>query len=125
MLCSLNAVTKESTTMTRRFRRSTPNPRLGPTVQLSCGDAGSSLNFFGISKRLTSQRIPSEEAPPPFLHVQPTGPFRNEHLIQPRMISQPRPRRLAVVTAQVIGDDEHISRRVGCFDLLQHVDVIG
>jgi hypothetical protein len=34
MLCSLNAVTKESTTMTRRFRRSTPHPRLGPVVQL-------------------------------------------------------------------------------------------
>ena len=54
LLCSLNAVTKESTTMTRRFRRSTPHPRLGPVVQLECGDAGSSLNFFGISKGLTS-----------------------------------------------------------------------
>jgi len=54
VLCSLNAVTKESTTMTRRFRRSTPHPRLGPAVQLSCGDAGSSLNFFGGSLGLTS-----------------------------------------------------------------------
>jgi hypothetical protein len=29
------------------------------------------------------------------------------------------------MTAQVIGDDENISCRVGCFDLLQHLDIIG
>ena len=57
LLRFLNAVIKETTTMARRFGRSSPHPRLGPTVQLYRGDASGSLNFFCISKRLTCQRI--------------------------------------------------------------------
>jgi hypothetical protein len=125
LLCSLNAVTKETATVTRSFRRSSPDPRLGPTVQLHGGDAGSSLNFFGISERLTSQRITAIESPPAFLHIQPACPLWNEHLMQALMVLQPRSGCFAVMTAQIIGDDVDISPGVGRLDLLQHQDVIG
>jgi uncharacterized protein YjbI with pentapeptide repeats len=45
MLRSLNAVTKETAMMSRRLRRSSPNPRLGSAVQLSGSDTSSLLNF--------------------------------------------------------------------------------
>ena len=62
LLCSLNTVTKEATPVTRRLGWASPDPRLGPMVQLCCGEAGRLLNFFGISERLPCQRIAPEEA---------------------------------------------------------------
>ncbi len=40
------------------------------------------------------------------------------------MIRQPGARLQAIVTAQIVGDDEDISRRIVGFDVLEELDVV-
>jgi hypothetical protein len=116
VLYSLHAVTKKTSTVPRGFGRTSPRPGPGSMVQLCSSDVGRSFNFFCVGERLPGPRITSIEPPPAFLHVEPTCSLWNEGLMQPRMILQPCPRRLAVMTAQIIGDDVDISCRIGLFD---------
>jgi len=67
VLRSLNAVTKEAASVSRRLRRASPNPGLGSQIELSSGDAGGLLDLRGVGKALSSQRITPEEAPPALL----------------------------------------------------------
>jgi hypothetical protein len=53
LLRSLKAITKESPVVAVILRRSTPNPRIGATVELSGGDARGLLNLIGIGKTLS------------------------------------------------------------------------
>jgi len=47
------------------LRRTSPDPGLGPQVELSSCDARGWLDLLGVGKTLTSQRITAEEPPPP------------------------------------------------------------
>ncbi len=66
---------KEATTVPRRLGQASPDPRLGPMVQLYSGEAGRLLNFFSISERLPCQCISSEVSPPALLQIEPARPF--------------------------------------------------
>src|SRR5712692_5073365 len=81
VLHSLKAVTEETPTVTWRLRRTSPDPGLGPQVELSGRDAGSLLNLLGIGKALPGERITAEEPPPALLQVEPAGSGRNEDVM--------------------------------------------
>ena len=67
VLHSLKAVTEETPTVPRGLRRASPDPGLGPQVELSGRDARGLLDLFGIGKTLSSQGITAEEPPPTLL----------------------------------------------------------
>jgi hypothetical protein len=75
------------------------------------------LDLFGIGKALTSQGITAEEPPPALLQVEPAGSSGNEDVMDAWMPFQPGARLQAVVTAQIVGDDEEISSRIVSFDV--------
>ncbi len=69
------------------LRRSTPDPRVGSPVELSCRDASGLLNLIRVGETLSSQSIATEEPPPAFLQVEPARPSGNEDLMEPGMLS--------------------------------------
>jgi hypothetical protein len=123
VLRSLNAVTKESAIVAVVLGRPTPDPGLGPPIQLLGGDAGGLLDLCGIGEALASQRITPEEAPPPLLQVQPARARRNEDVMDAWMLFQPGARLQTRVTAEIVADDEDISARIVSFDIGQQSNV--
>ena len=123
MLRSLNAVTKETAVVSRYLWRASPDPWFGPQVELSSRDAGSLLDFLGIGKALPSQRIAAEEAPPALLQIEPARSGGNEDLMDARMLFQPGACLQAVVTTEIIGDDEDIAGRIISFDIGEQSNV--
>jgi hypothetical protein len=105
--------------------RSTPDPGLGAPVELSSGDVRSLLNLIIGGKALSCQGITSEEAPPALLQVQPTGSFRNEDVMEPRMLSHPSTSLSTVVAGKVVSDHEDVSCRIVSFDVSEQRDVVG
>jgi len=67
VLHSLNAVTKESATMSVSLGRASPDPGFGSMVELSRRHASGLFNFIVVGKTLGSSRITAEEPPPPLL----------------------------------------------------------
>jgi hypothetical protein len=53
MLRSSKAVNKRSSTMPMRSRRTTPNPRFRPKVELFCGDPRSQLDLLCVGEALS------------------------------------------------------------------------
>jgi hypothetical protein len=124
VLHSSKAVRKESAQMAPRFRRSSPDPRFGSVVELLRGGLPCPVNLVSIGKTLVGERVTAEEAPPALLQIQPTRAFGNEHLLDARMVRQPGARLQAVVTAQVVGDNENIARRIVSFDVFEELNVV-
>ena len=52
---------------------SSPNPGLGAMVQLAGGEVGGRLDLIVVSEALARTGIPSEESPPSFNEIEPTG----------------------------------------------------
>ena len=123
VLRSLKTITKETPVVSRYLWRAPPDPWFGPQVELSSRDAGGLLDFLGIGKALPSQRIAAEEAPPALLQIEPTCSGRNEDLLDARMLFQPGACLQAVVTTEIIGDDEDIAGRIISFDVGQQSNV--
>ncbi len=123
MLRSLNAVTKETPVVSRYLGRASPDPWFGPQVELSSRDAGSLLDFLRIGKALPSQRIAAEEAPPALLQIEPARSGGNEDLVDARMLFQPGACLQAVVTTEIIGDDEDVAFGIVGFDVGEQGDV--
>ena len=123
LLRSLKTIIKDATIVAMIFRRSTPG--IGTPVELSGGDASGLLNFISIGKTLSSQRIASEEAPPTFLQVQPAGSFRNEDVMEPRMLSHPGTSLSTSVAGKVVSDDEDVAGRIIGFDVGKQGNVVG
>jgi hypothetical protein len=73
-------------------------------------------------KTLASKGIAAEEPPPPLLQVQPTGPFGNEDVLDAWMVGQPGARFLAVMTAQIVRDNENVPLRIVRFDLFEQLN---
>ena len=67
LLCSLNAVPKEPTTMAVGLGWASPDPGLGSMVELSRRHVRGWLNLIGIGETLSGKRIAAEEAPPSLL----------------------------------------------------------
>ncbi len=103
--------------MTRRLRRSSPDPGLGSQVELSRCDAGSLLDLLGIGKALASQGITAEEPPPALLQVEPAGPGGDEDMMDAWMLFKRGAGLQAGVTAEIVGDDEEIPSWIVSFDV--------
>src|SRR5438132_1168417 len=89
VLHSSKPVTKETPTVTRGLRRASPDPGLGPQVELSGGDARGLLDLLGIGKTLPGERIAAEEPPPTLLQVEPARSGGDEDVMDARMFNQP------------------------------------
>jgi hypothetical protein len=123
VLRSLNAVTKESAVMAVILGRPSPDPGFGPPVELLGSDAGGLFNLIGISKALPSQRVAAEEAPPALLQIEPARSRWNEDVMEARMLFQPSTRLQAIMTAEIVADDEEVSGWVVGFDIGQQSNV--
>ncbi len=110
--------------MASRFRRSSPDPRFGSVIELHCGHLHGSLNFISIGETLPSEGITTEKTPPAFLQIEPAGALGNEDMLEAWMVCQPSAGFQAVMAAQIVCNDEDITRRVVCFDKLEQFDVI-
>lgn len=104
-------------------RTTSPDPGLGVTVELLGGERGCLLDLFGISKALVRKGGSPEEAPPPFLQVQPTGALGDEHLVDPGMRGQPLLNRRTLMTGEVVGDEVEIALRIVLLDRLEQPQV--
>ncbi len=103
--------------------RPTPDPGLGPQIELPGGNAGGLLDLIGIGEALPSEGIAAEEPPPAFLQIEPAGPRGNEDMMDARMSFQPGARLQTTVTAEIVGDDEDVATGIVGFDVGQQRDV--
>ncbi len=117
MLRSLKAIGKESAVVAMILGRSTPDPRIGAPVELSGRDARGLLNLVSIGKTLSRQRIATEKAPPTFLEVEPAGSFRNEDMVQARMLCHPGAGLGTAMATEIISDEEDIAPRIVDFNV--------
>ena len=81
--------------------RPSPNPGVGPQIELSGGHASGLLNLIGVGKALSSQGITTEEAPPAFLQIEPAGSFGDEDVVNAGMLGQPGAGFSAVMAAKI------------------------
>src|SRR5258708_33405113 len=75
--------------MASRFGRPPPHPRLGLMVELYRSHLHGSFNLISIGETLPGKGITTEEPPPAFLEVEPTGTLGNEDVLNAWMIHQP------------------------------------
>lgn len=61
--------------MAMRIGKPSPDPGLGPRVELRGSYAPSQVHLARIGKALTSQRVATKEPPPALLEIKPAGPF--------------------------------------------------
>src|SRR5258708_35297415 len=99
VLRSLNPITKETPMTTRCLRWTSPDPGLGPQVELHRRDASGLLNLLGIGKALPGERTATEEAPPALLQIEPAGPGGSQAPLDAGMPFQPGARLQAGMTA--------------------------
>lgn len=93
-------------------------------VELHRGDLHRAFNLIGIGKALASEGIAAEQPPPALLQIQPAGAFRDEDMLDARMVCEPGARFQAVMTAEIVCDDENVARRIVRFDVLEELDVV-
>ena len=124
LLRSSKAVTKEPMQMAPRFGRSSPHPWLGSVVELHRRHLHRLFNLIGIGEALSGEGIATEETPPALLQVEPAGPFGNEDVLDAWVVRQPGTGLQAVMTAQIVGDDENVPCGIVGFDVFEQLDVI-
>ncbi len=110
--------------MAPRFGRPSPNPRFGSPVELRCRHLHRSFNLISIGETLSSECIAAEEAPPAFLEIEPARTFGNEHVLDAWVLGEPGACFQAVVTAQIIGDDEDVSSGIVRLDVFEQFNVV-
>ena len=103
--------------------RPSPDPRLGSEIELGGRHTASLLNLLRIGKALPSKGIAAEEPPPALLEIEPARSGGNEDLVQARMLFEPSARLQAVVTTEIIGDDEDVAFGIVGFDVGEQGDV--
>ncbi|EFH88887.1 hypothetical protein Krac_10393 [Ktedonobacter racemifer DSM 44963] len=124
LLNSSKAVRKETVQVASRFGRPSPDPRFGSPIELRRGDAHRSLDLMSIGKTLASEGIASEEAPPPFLQIEPTGAFGNEDVLDARMVHQPGAGFQTIVTGEIVRDDKDVPCRIIRLDVFEQLNVV-
>src|SRR5207247_95136 len=70
-----------------------------------------------------SQGIATEEPPPALLQIEPARPFRDEHLLDARMFSQPSTGLGTIVSTEIIGDHVDCASGIGHFNVSQQGNV--
>ena len=123
MLSSLNAVTQESAIATMILGRAAPDPGLGASIELHGRNMGGLLDLLGIGKALPSEGITAEEPPPALLQIEPARSRWNEDVMDAWMLFQPGTGFQAVVTTEIIGDDEDIAGGIIGLNVGQQSDV--
>ena len=108
--------------MTRRLGRSTPDPGLGASIELSRGDPVGLFDLVGIGKTLPGQGIATKETPPALLQIKSAGSCWNEDRMEARMPGQPDPGLGTVIAAEISSDNEDVARRIIGFDVLKECD---
>jgi hypothetical protein len=83
------------------------------------------LDFLGGGETLSSEGIAAEEPPPAFLQIQPASSRGNEDMVQAWMLSEPSSRLSAVMAAEIVGDEEDISRGIIGLDVLKQCNIMG
>ncbi len=78
---------------------------------------------MGLAKLCEAERIAAEEAPPPLLEIEPAGAGGNEDVMDARILFQPGTRLQAVVTGEIIADDEDLPRGIVGFNVGKQGDV--
>src|SRR5690348_4639052 len=104
VLCSLNSITKETAIVAMILGRPSPDPGLGPSIELCSRHAPGLVDLSRIGKTLARQRIAAKEPPPALLQVEPAGPFGNEDLVDAGMLGQPDVSLRAQMAGQVISN---------------------
>lgn len=110
--------------MAPRFGRPSPYPGSRPVAELDGRHLHGSFNLIGIGKTLASEGIASKEAPPAFLEIEPACALGNEDVLEARMVCESDARLQAVMTTQVVGDDEEIAFRIVSLDVLEEFNAI-
>jgi hypothetical protein len=123
VLSSLNTITKESAIAAMILGRTSPDPGVGPQVELRGRHTSGLFDLFGVGKALASEGIAAEEPPPALLQIEPARPGGDEDMMDAWMIDQPGAGLETVVTGEIIADDEDISRRIVGFDVCEQGDV--
>ena len=62
---------------------------------------------------------------PALLQVQPTGPFGNEDVVEPRMLSHPGTSLGTAMAGKVVSDHEDVASWIVGFDIGKQSDVVG
>jgi hypothetical protein len=75
VLCSLNPITKETAIVAMILGRPSPDPGLGPSIELCSRHAPGLVDLSRIGKTLARQRIAAKEPPPALLQVEPSLPL--------------------------------------------------
>ena len=125
MLRSLNPVTKGPAPVAMGRRRSSPDPRFGPRVELRGGHTPGQIDLTWIGKTLTSKRVATKDPPPALLQIQPARPFRNENMVDAWTIRQPGTCFQAAVATEIIRDDENVAGGIVGLDQFEQFDIIG
>src|SRR5260221_9369146 len=89
LLHSSKAVDKATTKHAVRRRRASPDPGLGPRVEVLGRPPCRQIDLLGVGEGLAGERLAPEQPPPAFLQVQPAGPRRERNGGHARMLSQP------------------------------------
>jgi hypothetical protein len=103
--------------------RSTPNPWVGTPIELSGRDTRGLLHLISVGKTL-SWKPHHVERGATSLPVGSTvpRPFRNEDVVESRMLSHPGAGLGTAVTGEVVGDHIDIARGVIGFDVRKERD---
>ena len=123
LLRSLKAIRKEAAVVAMILGRTSPEPWVGSSVELSCRNAGGLLKLIGIGKALPRKGITTEEAPPALLQVEPAGSFGNEEVVNAGVLGQPSAGLSAVMEASIISNDEDVPGRIVGFNVGQRGNI--
>lgn len=107
-----------------RSGRSSPDPRLGSSVELRCRHLHRSFNLIGIGEALAGEGIAAEEAPPALLQIEPARSFGNKDVLEAWMVCEPGAGLQAIMTAEIVCDDEDVAGRIVGFDVLEQLNVV-
>jgi hypothetical protein len=123
LLHSSKAIRKEPAKVTPRPGRSSPDPRLGPPVELCGSRAGRLRDLGAIGKTPPYQRITPKGTPPALLEIEPAGSHRNEDMLDARVIREPGVGLRTGVAGQIICHAVLLPLRIRLFNLLKQGDV--
>src|SRR5215212_11233365 len=101
VLRSSNSVDEGAPSVARWQRGTAPDPWSGAGIQLGRGDPRGEGDLAGVGEALAGQGLAAEQPPPALLQVQPARLLGDEHLLEPRMASQPLARGHTGVAGQV------------------------
>jgi hypothetical protein len=120
----MTRLAKRGVEMAPGFWRSSPDPGFGPVIELRRRHLHGLLDLISIGEALPGEGITTEETPPTFLEIKPAGPFGNEDLLDAWMVCQPDTCFQAIMTAQIIRDNEEIPFGIVSLDVLEKFNVI-